>query len=114
MSVKFFRDWLVMLVVLLVLAFVWHVAIFTDQYSLHLTNMANVVNGAVTPVFPYFLVAHALAALGFAMFVPAVSKSKGQFVWNGVVMGLVTFGLFAFLSQALFVNWALVLYCRPA
>lgn len=105
MSGKFIRNWVITLVVLFVLTTLWHVVIFSAQYSVNLANIARYVDGTPTPLLPYFVLAHIVAALGFVMYIPAVSRTGGQFIWNGVVMGWVTFAFFAILSHALFAGW---------
>lgn len=102
---KFLRNWVLLSVLWVVLTLLWHTVIFAGPYTAHLSTIARYVDGVPTPLISYFIFAHVLVALGYVMFLPAVSRSTGKYVWNGVIMGWMTFAMFAILSHALFAGW---------
>jgi hypothetical protein len=106
MSKKLLKNWLIAFIVLIVLTSLWHVFIFANQYGVHLKDIARYVGGTPTPLISYFILAHIMCAYAFVRYLPVVSVKKEDFLWNGVVLGWVTFGFFAVLSHALFAGWS--------
>ena len=102
---KFWKHSIVAFILLFVLTYLWHNLIFASQYGVHLAGIVRMVNGAPAPRFAWFILAHVIVALAFAMLLPMISKHKGEFLKNGATLGLLTFGFFAILSHGLFGNW---------
>ena len=104
---KFIRNWVIVFVLQFILTLLWHTVIFVSQYTTHLSGIATYVDGKPTPLIPFFILAHIIATLGSVLYIPRAANSKREYVWHGVIMGIVTFGMFAILSHALFANWTL-------
>ena len=102
---RFVKQLLVVFVVLFVWSFAWHGPLFGGFYETNLSQIARYASGKVAPLMPYLALGNLLIALGFAMYVPPISKGTKEFVKNGAWMGLVTFGSFAVMSHALFAGW---------
>lgn len=103
---KVIRNWVIVFVLMVVLTLLWHKGIFGGQYPGHLDAIAaKDAAGNQAPRMWAFLLSHVIAAIGFVVYVPALARTRGGFVWHGAIMGLVTFGTFALLSHALFQNW---------
>lgn len=103
---KQIRNWVIVLVTLIVLTFLWHNIIFGSQYPGQLEGIvATNVEGEQAPRMAYFMLAHILVTAVFMVFLPGVARTKNQFLGYGALVGLTTFGFFAILSHGLFQNW---------
>jgi uncharacterized membrane protein len=100
------KNWAVAFVSLFILSFVWHNLILVDFYTENLSAIGRYTDGAVAPLLPFLALGILIAALNFAVFVPAVSKDAMSFAKNGLVAGLASAGVFAFLSYAIFTGWS--------
>ncbi len=102
---KLLRNLVVTFVVLFVFSFLWHDTLFGNFYHSNMVSIARYSNGALSPLMPYIAFGDLLAIFGFVWFLPKVSSSKSQYVWNGIIMGLVAFGSASIVSHGLFAGW---------
>ena len=102
---KFIRNWLIVFIVLFVWSFVWHNIILNDFYTANLIQIARYTDGAVAPLMAFLALGNLIATFGFIKFVPSASHNTKQFILNGIIMGLITFGSFAVISHAIFLGW---------
>ncbi len=103
---KMIRNWVVAFVVLVVLTLLWHNVVFGGQYPEHLKGIVvHGANGAPAPRMLWFILAHIIVAVPFGLTLPRLSKTMGDYVWGGTMIGFTTFGFFAILAHGLFQNW---------
>ena len=102
---KLIKNWLVVFVVLFIWSFIWHNIILSGFYAVNLAQIARYADGAPAPLMGFLALGNLIATFGFAKFLPSASKCMGQFVLNGVIMGIITFGSFAVISHAIFLGW---------
>lgn len=102
---KTIRNWLVVFVVLFVWSFIWHNIILSGFYTLNLAQIGRYDGDAVAPLMAFLALGNLIATFGFVRFLPPASKGIGQFVLNGIIMGVITFGSFAVISHAIFSGW---------
>ncbi len=99
------KNWVTAFISLFVMSFIWHNVILTDFYTKNLSEIGRYTDGAVAPLLPYLALGVLLIALGFALFVPALSKTTKDYALNGFLAGLSITGSFAVLSHAIFTGW---------
>jgi len=92
-------------VALFVWSFIWHNIILSGFYTSNLAQIGRYDGGAVAPLMAFLALGNLIATFGFVRFLPSASKGTGQFVLNGVIMGVITFGSFAVISHAIFSGW---------
>lgn len=102
---KFIRNWLIVFIVLFVWSFIWHNVILSGFYTANLAEIGRYVDGAVAPLMIFLALGNLIATFGFVRFLPSTSESIGQFVLNGIILGIITFGTFAVISHAIFSGW---------
>lgn len=102
---KLLKNLVVAFVVLFFLTFLWHNVILADFYSTNLSQIGRYTDGVLTPLLGYLALGNILAALGFALFIPAISKTMMDYLLYGFVMGLSVTGAFALFSYGIFENW---------
>ena len=102
---KFIRNWAIVFVVLFVWSYLWHNILLGGFYQTNLALIARYAGGALAPLMAYLALGNIMATFGFAKFLPPASNSTGQFVWNGILMGLATLGSFGVISRAICAGW---------
>lgn len=105
MAGKFIKNWLIASVSITVLNYIYHVPIMGSYYQIHLANIAHKVDGMAVPLYAPLTISLILFGLAFTVMIVGASKTKGQYIVNGILAGLATYGGFAFLSRGLFENW---------
>jgi uncharacterized membrane protein len=102
---KLAKNWIVSFIGLFLMTFIWHNLILSDFYVKNLVDIGRYVNGTFTPLMAFLAIGNILAALGFAVMIPAAAKKSSDFVLYGFVMGLAVTGAFAMFSHAIFWGW---------
>lgn len=102
---KIIKNWLIVFVVLFVWSFIWHNIILGGFYAVNLAQIGRYDGDAVAPLMAFLALGNLIATFGFVRFLPSASQGIGQFVLNGVIMGVITFGSFAVISHAIFSGW---------
>ncbi len=78
---KAVRNWVSVLVLMVVLTLVWHNGVFGSQYPGHLMGIvAKDAAGNPAPRMLPFLLAHVVAAIGFVFYIPALARTRQEFV----------------------------------
>lgn len=103
---KIIKNWLAVFVVLFIWSFIWHNLILGGFYTTNLAQIGRYDDaGAVAALMGFLALGNLIATFGFAKFLPSASEGMGQFVTNGIIMGIITFGSFAVISHAIFWGW---------
>jgi hypothetical protein len=102
---KIIKNWLVVFVVLFIWSFIWHNIILGGFYTVNLAQIGRYDGDTVAALMGFLALGNLIATFGFAKFLPSASKGIGQFVTNGIIMGIITFGSFAVISHAIFWGW---------
>lgn len=105
MARKFYRNWFITLVVLVVMDVVWHIVIFKSFYGSALDGVARVEGGRLSPLIPFIILGDIVVSFGYTYLVSALSLADRKFVLNGLVVGLVVTGSFSIFNYALIPNW---------
>lgn len=98
-------NWVIVFIVLFVWSFIWHNIILAGFYTENLAQIGRYDGDTVAPLMLYLALGNLIATFGFAKFIPSASEGMGQYVINGVIMGVITFGSFAVISHAIFTGW---------
>ena len=102
---KFIRNWIIVFVVLFLIDFVWHGAIFKGYYTSQLIDFARSSSGKLAGLVQYMIIADLLASLAYSYFVPARSSADGAYLKNTIVLALIVVGFYAFTNAALIDGW---------
>ncbi|TAK94077.1 DUF2177 family protein [Patescibacteria group bacterium] len=101
---KFIKNWVISSISIIVLNYIYHVPMLGSYYQIHLAAIGHKVGEMAVPRYGELTFSLILFALAFTVMI-GMSKTKGQYIVNGILAGLATYGGFAFLSRGLFENW---------
>lgn len=110
MDAKFYKHWLVVFIVLFVVDFLWHGAIFSKFYAGQLEEIGRfAASGKLSPLIAFLAIGDILVSLGYTYFVTAVSATTKKYVTNGFVAGLVITGSFTMFNHAILNEWGMAI-----
>ncbi|OHB17464.1 MAG: hypothetical protein A2749_01600 [Parcubacteria group bacterium RIFCSPHIGHO2_01_FULL_45_26] len=106
MSGTFIKNWVVSVITLFVVNFLWHEVLNVAFYHEELLGIVRIgPEGGPAPLLGYLILSIVIASFAVATFVPALSKTSGQYIWNSLIVAFTFTGAFSVLSYALFANW---------
>lgn len=105
MTKKFFRNWLISFIVLVIIDVLWHRFILGSFYGDAAAGIQRVVNDRLAPLIQFIILGDVLVSFGYAYLITLSSALNKKYVLNGLIIGLVLTGSYSIYNYALIPNW---------